>query len=76
MNGDFEKSGTYPFATQPAAGYGHDNPTGEYVITKVSVLDKAVLVGEDGRSYTLVDTDLATKFPGAVEATRAIASLL
>ena len=73
MNGDFEKSGTYPFATVPVAGYGNPNPTGEYVITNINRHGEALQVGDFGHRY--VTFDKGTRFKDAVEATRAIGQI-
>lgn len=75
MNGNFEAGGTYPFSTSPAAGWGHDNPTGEYIITYVPIPGKAVLAGKNPRDCTLVDEAEATRFPNVIAATRAAAAL-
>ena len=71
MNGDFEKSGTYPYVTVPASGYGKPNPTGEYVITNINHHGEAIQVDDFG--HRLVPFDQGTRFKDAVEATRAIA---
>ena len=73
MNGDFEKSGTYPFATVPAAGYGNPNPTGEYVITNINRHGEALQVDDFCHRY--VAFDKGTRFKDAVEATRAIGQI-
>lgn len=73
MNGDFEKSGTYPFATVPAAGYGNPNPTGEYVITNINRHGEALEV--HGFDFHYVAFDKGTRFKDAVEATRAIGQI-
>lgn len=70
MNGDFEKSGTYPYSTVPAAGYGKPNPTGEYVITNVQRRGEALEIDNFGHRY--VSFFNGTRFKDAVEATRAI----
>ena len=75
MNGSFEKTGTYPFSTSPAAGWGHPNPTGEYIISYIPIPGKAALLNEDKPGCTLVDAEFATRFPGVIEATRAAQAL-
>ena len=76
MNGHFETSGTYPFSTSPAAGWGHPNPTGEYIISYIPIPGKAALLNEDKRGYALVETEFATRFPDVIEATRAAHALV
>ena len=73
MNGDFEKSSTYPYSTVPAAGYGQPNPTGEYVITNINHHGEALEIDDFGHRY--VPFKEGTRFKDAVEATRAIAQI-
>lgn len=76
MNGNFETSGTYPFSASPANGWGHENPSGEYIVTYIPVPGKAVLIDKDKPAdCVLVDPASATRFPDAVAATRAAAVL-
>ena len=72
MNGNFETSGTYPFTASPANGWGHDNPTGEYIVTYIPIPGKAVLIDKDTpKDCVLVEPASATRFPDAIAATRA-----
>ena len=76
MNGNFEQSGTYPFSTSPAAGWGHDNPTGEYIVTYIPIVGTGALIDKDKPAdCVLVDVSEATRFPDAIAATRAAAAL-
>lgn len=76
MNGNFETNGTYPFSASPANGWGHENPSGEYIITYIPVSGKAAKVDDHSpKDYTLVDLEFATRYPDAVAATRAAAVL-
>lgn len=76
MNGSFETSGTYPFSTSPAAGWGHPNPTGEYIISYIPIPGKAALLNEDKTSVQLVEAGFASRFPDVIEATRAAQALV
>ena len=73
MNGDFEKSCTYPYNAAPASGYGKPNPTGEYVITNINRHGEALEVDDFGHRY--VPFKEGTRFKDAVEASRAIAQI-
>lgn len=76
MNGNFEAGGIYPFSTSPAAGWGHANPSGEYIVTYVPLPGKAAKIDENSpRDCVLVDEAEATRFPDAIAATRAAAVL-
>lgn len=65
----------YPFTTVPAAGWGKDNTTNEWVISHVPS-SQHVEVAEDGKDYTLVaDISKATRYPDASAATIAAVKL-
>lgn len=64
MNGNFERSGTYPLTVVPLSGFGHDNPSGEHVIKYVPGRDSFVKVLDDG-THDVVDHENATRFPDA-----------
>lgn len=70
MRGTSDRSETYPFSVAPAGGWGHPNPTGEYVVADASVIGKAVKI--DGATHVRTSFAEATRFPDASAA--AIAS--
>ena len=74
MRGNSDRSETYPYSPAPANGWGHDNPTGEYVVGHAAHIGKAVRIEEDG-SHAAVPFSEATRFPGAPEAAIAAGKL-
>ena len=73
MNGNFERSGIFPFGLRPLGGWSNE-PTGEYVITNVNHPGKAVRIGPQGDAE-YVDEPEATVFKDVVTATQAAARL-
>lgn len=76
MRGNFEQSGTFPLSATPANGHGQPNPTKEYVITHIAHRDVALQVSDTQPRYSYVPFADATRYPDAVEATRAAAKLI
>jgi len=74
MRGNSDRSDTYPFSPAPAAGWGNDNPSGEWVIVDARHLSKAVELNPQG--YSHVSFDEATRFPNAADAAIACGKLV
>lgn len=74
MNGDFEKSGTYPFTVQPAKGWKVKDHEPKYVVVVISK-DTFAKINADGVTYEEVAREDATKFGTASEAAIAAGKL-
>jgi len=74
MNAHFERSGTYPFTTQPAKGYDAKDPTPDAVIINIKT-GKFVLVVNDHHFEYVDNREEASVFSNAVDAVRAAAKL-
>lgn len=71
MNGAFERNGIYPLCATPLNGFGHDNPTGEYIVTVITTPGKAMKFNAETGEGEVVDVAEATKFGDIVDALRA-----
>lgn len=67
MRGNSDRSETYPFSVAPANGWGHPNPTNEYVIADCSKIGKAVKLNSDGTTERVAFGE-ATRFSDAADA--------
>lgn len=74
MNGNFERSGTYPFSTQPKEGYAVASYGPERIIINIAHRGKGVKVNE-GDTFEIVELDQATVFPDVIAATVAAGKL-
>ena len=66
MRGNSDRDVLYPFSVTPANGWGHENPTDEYVIYDVRQIGKALAV--DGTNFKIVLIDEATRYPDPASA--------
>ena len=66
MRGNSDRDALYPFTVAPRNGWGHDNPTGEFIIADARQPGKGVAV--DGDEFKIVTYENCTPFSTAAEA--------
>lgn len=75
MNAHFERDSIHPFTVEPASGWGNDNTTGKWVISRVTD-GTHVIRNADGKDYTTTKVrSEATQFDDASVATIAAVKL-
>ena len=68
MRGNSDVDNLYPLSVVPAAGWGNDNPTGEYALAFVPRIGAFIKEGEDDTYEIVTDSKEATRYATAADA--------
>ena len=66
MRGNSDRDILYPFTVAPRNGWGHDNPTGEFIIADARQPGKGVAI--DGDEFKIVGYENCTPFSTSSDA--------